>query len=81
MAEQINEARAEEVLNEWADLAYRDCRTDAAVNDLLEEVAGPKYLDNDISDNPIWETIQSLSEEEADAFMSGCGRIRERYIG
>ena len=60
----------------WAELAFMNGRTDAAVNDLLEEIAGSKYLTSEQDDDPIWHTITNLTNSERRRFLAGCDRIR-----
>ena len=67
--------KQEQAMERWCDLAYRNCTTDYKVNDLLERIAGDKYLDSDHSDDPIWETIQSLNDNELAEFLDGCDDI------
>ena len=67
--------KAELALYRWSFLAFKNGRTDAKVNDLLEDIAGDKYLTSETSDDPIWETIQALDEEELDEFLAGCDDI------
>lgn len=61
--------KAEEAFTIWQELAFRSVRTDAEVNDLLQEIAGEKYNDYDELDDPIWEIINRLTEEELDEFI------------
>lgn len=65
----------EQALEAWSELAFRNAKTDGQVNDLLEDIAGEKYLTSDESDDPIWETICSLTDEEIEIFMTGCKEI------
>jgi len=58
----------------WGVLACYNSKTDLMVNDLLEEIAGEKYVVDD--DDPIYTTIKNLSEEERQAFIEGCEKIK-----
>ena len=66
----------ENALNAWAELAFKDMRTDSAVNDLLEKIAGSKYLTSEEDDDPIWTTINNLTNAERRRFLKGCERIK-----
>ncbi|WP_026664845.1 hypothetical protein [Butyrivibrio sp. FC2001] len=63
-------------LEAWEELAFKNMRTDSAVNDLLEEIAGSKYLTSEEDDDPIWTTIRNLTNSERRRFLKGCERIR-----
>lgn len=68
----------EEAMSWWAELAVgENCnmKTDFAVNDWLEEVAGKKYQAYDRLDDPIWEIIGNLTNSERRRFIAGCQRI------
>lgn len=66
---------AEQAMNEWSRLAFENARTDAAVNDLLEEIAGDKYSDYEELDNPIWTIINRLDTAELFDFLERCESI------
>lgn len=70
MARQEKEQKA---LDRWAELAFKNGRTDRAVNNLLEEIAGSKYVED--GDDPIVETIQNLTDDELDEFIDECDDI------
>lgn len=67
--------KTEKAMERWSELAFRNCSTDMQVNDLLERIAGDKYNDYDELDNPIWEIINRLDNEELDTFLIGCKLI------
>lgn len=67
---------ADKAMEAWQELAFLNGKTDAAVNDLLEKVAGAKYKDSAYDSDPIYHTIQELSFEERRRFLAGCDRIR-----
>ena len=75
MTAQRREEANQEALDRWAELACYNGATDAAVNDLLEEIAGEKYEKYEDYEDPIWEIIRSLSDEELDEFIDGCDYI------
>lgn len=62
----------------WSELAMKNDRTDAAVNNLLEEIAGSKYLTGEQDDDPIYHTIENLTDMERRVFLDGCEEIREQ---
>ncbi len=62
-------------LQRWQELAFRNCETDWAVNELLERIAGEKYDDYEELDDPIVEIIDRLTEEELDAFIAEAKKI------
>ena len=66
----------ENAFEAWAELAYKNSKTDLAVNNLLEEIAGSKYLTDDDDDDPIYTTIQNLTNAERRSFLQGCEKIR-----
>ena len=70
----------ENALNAWEELAYLNGRTDSAVNDLLEEIAGDKYLTFEEDDDPIYMTIHNLTNAERRRFLEGCKEIKKLYI-
>lgn len=68
----------EEAMNRWNELAcgeYCDSQSDLEVNDLLQKVAGDKYALYDELDNPIWDIIHMLDEDELIEFIDGCDEI------
>lgn len=65
----------EQAIEAWSELAFRNAKTDSQVNDLLEYVAGNKYLTSDDSEDPIWDTICRLNDGELELFMIGCNEI------
>ena len=67
--------KEQKALDRWAELAGRNMKTDLQVNNLLEEIAGSKYIED--GDDPIWETIQSLSDDELEEFIDECDDIDE----
>lgn len=62
----------EEAMEAWWELASANTKTDIAVNDWLEEVAGDKYFDGP---NGIWTTIINLTNSECRRFLTGCQMI------
>ncbi len=69
------EATVENAMEAWAELAFLNGRTDAKVNDLLEEIAGEKYIEDE--DDPIYLTIRNLTNAERRRFLEGCDAIME----
>lgn len=68
-------ALAEKAMNEWCRLAFENARTDAEVNDLLQEIAGDKYDDYEELDDPIWTIINRLDNAELFDFLERCEAI------
>jgi hypothetical protein len=66
----------EKAMEAWEKLAFKNDKTDSAVNDLLEKIAGDKYITE--GDDPIVETIESLTSEEVAAFLKGCEEIEKQ---
>ena len=64
-----------EIMETLANLTLLNEFTDALVFALLEYVAGPKYKED--GDDPIYETIDSLTEEERGVFLKGCETIQK----
>ena len=69
-------ATVENAMEAWCELAFKNMKTDGEVNDLLEEIAGSKYLTSEDSDDPIYHTILNLTNSERRAFLKGCERIK-----
>lgn len=68
----------EEAMKAWCELAIgENCtmKTDFAVNEWLEEVAGKKYQAYEKLDDPIWQIIGNLTNSERRRFIAGCERI------
>ena len=68
----------EEAMNWWAELAIGDnctMKTDIAVNEWLEEIAGKRYEIYDQLEDQIWGIIGSLTNSERRRFIEGCQRI------
>ena len=68
----------EEAMKAWCELATgENCtmKTDFAVNEWLEEVAGKKYQAYEKLDDPIWQIIGNLTNSERRRFIAGCERI------
>ena len=68
----------EEAMKAWCELATgENCtmKTDYAVNEWLEEVAGKKYQAYEKLDDPIWQIIGNLTNSERRRFIAGCERI------
>ena len=65
----------EKALNLWANLAFYNGRSDAFVNDLLENIAGNKYMYDakqgyrEKSESPIDDTFINLTNSELRRFM------------
>jgi hypothetical protein len=75
MTEENKKELAEKAMNEWCRLAFENARTDAEVNDLLQEIAGDKYDDYEELDDPIWTIINRLNTAELFSFLEGCEGI------
>lgn len=54
-------------------------KTEGAVGKLLCEIAGDKYRSWETCENPIIETIESLTDAERAAFLDGCEEIRRKF--
>lgn len=71
------QATAEKAMEAWEELAFLNTRTDYKVNDLLEKIAGSKYLTSEADpDDPIYHTILNLTTSERREFLKGCERIK-----
>lgn len=68
-------ALAEKAMETWIELAYKNSRTDALVNELLEQIAGDKYNDYEELDDPIWTIINRLDTAELFTFLECCEGI------
>lgn len=70
----------ENAMDAWQELAASETatwETDFAVNDLLEEIAGGKYMDLDDDPDPIYTTIKNLTNAERRRFLIGCEQIKK----
>ncbi len=73
-----NQATVERAMEAWDELATLNRKTDFEVNDLLEKIAGSKYMDSDKDfDGPIYHTMMNLTNSERRAFLKGCERIKK----
>lgn len=73
-------ATVENAMDAWQELAASETatmETDFAVNDLLEEIAGSKYMDLDDDPDPIYTTIKNLTNAERRRFLIGCEQIKK----
>ena len=77
------EATVKNAMDAWEELAVSETatqETDFAVNDLLEEIAGAKYMYFENDDDPIYTTIKNLTNAERRRFLAGCDKIRAGRI-
>jgi hypothetical protein len=68
-----NTDKAQEAFKLWQYLAFKNADTDYLINKLLEEIAGTEYYELDEIDP--YEIIQTLDEEQLDAFLDGGSEI------
>lgn len=71
----VNNILRNEAMEAWAKCFEYGNKIDYAINDLLEEIAGPKYSIYEQDDDPIWTIIGSLTASECRAFISGVEKI------
>jgi hypothetical protein len=81
----LNSKQLKEIaLERWmrlvdADDGYID--TDGLVNDLLMDIAYPYYDEwYDDNDNPIWNVIDHLSDDQLIEFIQRCQDIEEKVL-
>ena len=69
----------EKALNLWCILAEYNMKSDFFVNDLLEDIAGEKYMTENKSDDPIVDTIRNLTNSECRKFIQQAEEYRAKH--